>query len=341
MGSFKAKLQAIEYYLPEVVQDNDYLAAQMHLDWAPDDILAKTGIARRHISLDGETAADLASIAANKLFATGICQRNDVDFLLFCTQSPDYFLPASACLIHKKLGLRKNCGAIDCNQGCSGFIYGLSLAKGLIESNIVRNVLLLTGETYSKYIYPEDRSTRTIFGDGAAAVLVSGVESEKAYIDSIVLGTDGSGADNLIVPAGGARVPFSKDTGIVIKDQDGNSRSKENLYMNGPEIFNFTLKCVPKTVTDILNKAEIGIDDVDFFVFHQANQFILNYLRKKMKIDKEKFWIDMQECANTVSSTIPIALKMAINQEKIRRDDRIMLAGFGVGYSWGGCLIYF
>lgn len=339
MGTYQAKLQAIEYYLPHEIQDNEYLVADMRLDWSPEDIFAKTGIARRHISQADETAVNMGVIAAEKLFASGACKTEDIDFLLFCTQSPDYFLPASACIIHQKLGLRNGCGALDYNQGCSGFIYGLAMAKGFIESGIAKNVLLITSETYSKYINPHDRSTRTIFGDGAAATLISSIDSEYAYVDSLVLGTNGAGSENLIVPAGGARLPLSLETSIEIKDHDGNVRSQENLYMNGPEIFNFTLKTVPKTIQDILNSAQKNLTEIDYFIFHQANKFILDYLRKKLKIGEEKFWIGMEECGNTVSASIPIALKMARQAGKINRDDRIMLVGFGVGYSWGGCLI--
>lgn len=339
MSFYKAKLQAIEYYLPHQIQDNEYLVANMMLDWSPEDIFAKTGIARRHISQGDETAVDMGVIAAKKLFASGACKTEDIDFLLFCTQSPDYFLPASACIIHQKLGLKNDCGALDYNQGCSGFIYGLSMSKALIESGIAKNVLLITSETYSKYINPNDRSTRTIFGDGAAATLLSSIESEVAYVDSIVLGTNGAGSENLIVPAGGARLRLSDETSIEIKDHDGNFHSQENLYMNGPEIFNFTLKTVPKTIQDVLVKSQKGLDDIDYFVFHQANKFMLDYLRKKLKISERKFWIGMYECGNTVSASIPIALKMAREEGLISTDDRIMLVGFGVGYSWGGCLI--
>ncbi len=339
MSIYQAKLQAIEYYLPHEIQDNEYLVANMRLDWSPEDIFAKTGIARRHISQEDETAVNMGVIAAEKLFASGACKIEDIDFLLFCTQSPDYFLPASACIIHQKLGLKNDCGALDYNQGCSGFIYGLAMAKGFIESGIAKNVLLITSETYSKYINSHDRSTRTIFGDGAAATLISSVESDVAYIDSLVLGTNGAGSENLIVPAGGARLPLSHETGIEIKDHDGNFHSQENLYMNGPEIFNFTLKIVPKTIQDVLNNAQKSLLEIDYFIFHQANKFILDYLRKKLKISEEKFWIGMEECGNTVSASIPIALKMARQAGKISTDETIMLVGFGVGYSWGGCLI--
>jgi 3-oxoacyl-[acyl-carrier-protein] synthase-3 len=339
MERYQAAIKEIAYYLPDKICDNDSLVKHLNLEWSAEEIFKKTGIDTRHIAKDDECASDLGVQAACKLFASGACQPNDIDFLLFCTQSPDYFLPATACIMHEKLGLRKSCGAFDYNQGCSGFVYGLALAKGLIETGIANNILLITAETYSKYINDQDRSTRTIFGDGAAATLITAVKRDSEYIGSMVFGTDGTGAENLIVPAGGMRLPISSTNMVEDIDKDGNVRSKANLYMNGPEIFNFTLQVVPKTVREILQKANISIDKIDFFIFHQANKFMLDHLQKKLKITEDKFWSDMSECGNTVSSSIPIAMKMALDNSKIKSDDYIMLVGFGVGYSWAACII--
>ncbi|SDD76881.1 3-oxoacyl-ACP synthase III family protein [Sporomusa acidovorans] len=334
---FQTKIEAIEYYLPKNTLSNENLIEEMNLQWSSEEIYRKTGISSRHIADAFETSTDLGIKAAQQLLSAGICRADDVDFLLFCTQSPDYFLPASACLIHHQLKLRADCGAVDFNQGCSGFIYGLAIAKGLIESGMARKVLLLAAETYSKYINSQDRSTRTIFGDGAAAVLL--VASSSSGLGSVVVGTDGVGAENLIVPAGGARNPIRNEQLIEQADENGNIRSKANLYMNGPEIFNFTLRVVPKVVQDILDRENKTIDQIDYFIFHQANKFILDHLRKKLKIAEEKFWIDLSECGNTVSASIPIAIKMALDAGKIKAGDQVMLVGFGVGYSWGACLI--
>jgi 3-oxoacyl-[acyl-carrier-protein] synthase-3 len=334
----KAAVVAIDTYLPGTLLSNEQLEKELG-NWDAQQIFDKTGIAVRHIAASDECSSDLGVAAAKKLFERNICAPTDIDFLLFCTQTPDYFLPTSACLMQNRLGLRTSCGALDFNQGCSGFVYGLSLAKSLIETGLAKNVLLITAETYSKFLSPRDRSVRTIFGDGAAATLIQLVESDVDMIGPFVFGTDGRGANNLIVPAGGARQPLNPDTAIM-HEYDGNTwRSEQNLYMNGPEIFNFTLQSVPRVVSQLLQKSERTSDQVDYFVFHQANKFILEHLRNKLKISPEKFWLNMEFVGNTVSSTIPIALEDALQQNKIRSGDNVMLVGFGVGYSWAGVII--
>jgi 3-oxoacyl-[acyl-carrier-protein] synthase-3 len=261
-----------------------------------------------------------------------------VDYLLFCTQSPDYFLPTTACLVQDRLGLPTTTGAIDINQGCSGFVYGLGLAKGLIESGQAKNVLFITAETYSKFINPGDKSVRSLFGDAAAATLVSGVDSEQELIGPMVYGTDGRGSGNLIVPTGGMRRP--REVGAEEQtDESGNTRSVNDLFMNGPEIFNFTLKTVPASVARLLDASGRTLDEVDAFVFHQANQYMLEHLRKKLALPAEKFIIAMSHCGNTVSSTIPLALKSAAGEGRIRPGSLVMLVGFGVGYSWGATFV--
>ena len=334
----RAAIKGISTHLPSSVLTNEQLANDFK-DWDVDKIFNKTGIAKRHIADTEECASDLGVAAAEKLFASGSCKPNSVDFLLFCTETPDYFLPASACIMHDRLGLRTDCGALDFNLGCSGFVYGLALAKGLIENGLADQVLLLTADTYSKLINPMDRSVRTLFGDGAAATLISDIMSEEELIGPFVFGTDGRGADRLIVPAGGFRLKPSQATAITRDDGTGNVRSLENLYMDGPEIFNFSLREVPKTIGELLQKANMIKDDVDFFIFHQANKFMLEQLRRKLKIPEEKFCINMESYGNTVAATIPMALEIAIHKGQIKYGDKIMLVGFGVGYSWGGTLI--
>ena len=199
-----AALRAIEYHLPEKTLSTAELSRQFP-DWGVEKIDAKTGIACRHIAASEESASDLAVAAAQKLFSSGACGPQDIDFVLLCTQSPDYFLPTTACLVQDRLGIPTTAGALDFNLGCSGYIYGLGLSEGLIHSGQASSVLLLTAETYSKFIHPRDRSVRTIFGDGAAATLLSAVEVREALLGPFVYGSDGSGGPNLIVPAGGSR----------------------------------------------------------------------------------------------------------------------------------------
>jgi 3-oxoacyl-[acyl-carrier-protein] synthase III len=337
----KATIDAIEYHLPEGLLTNDMLAADFP-EWSVDKIQEKTGISTRHISCQDECASDIGVLAAQKLFATGVCQPHDVDFLLFCSQSPDFLLPTTACILQDRLGIPTAAGALDFNLGCSGFVYGLGLAKGLIETKQSKSLLLITADTYTKYIHPKDKSVRTLFGDGAAAVLIrasTDVDSDEDLIGPFVYGTDGTGYKNLIVPTSGMRQEKTPQTAFVESDESGNCRSQDNLFMNGSEIFNFTLAAVPKAVHELLHRSGKSLEDIDCFVFHQANQFMLEHLRKKVKIPSEKFPVSMKHCGNTVSSTIPIALKDACNEGKIQSGDLVMLVGFGVGYSWGATLV--
>lgn len=334
----KAAIQAIEYYLPEGVLDNPTLAKEIN-GWSAEKISEKTGIDRRHVVADGECASDLAVKAAQKLLLSPACPPESVDFLLFCTQSPDYFLPTTACLLQNRLHLCDTCGALDFNLGCSGFVYGLGLAKGLIETGQARRVLLITAETYSRHIHPRDKSVRTIFGDAAAATLITAVESEQDAIGPFVFGTDGSGAENLIVPTGGMRRAVVADAPEV-EDNSGNRRTVNNLYMNGPEIFNFTLRRVPQVISTLLERAGINKDQVDLWVFHQANRYMLDFLRKKLGLPEERFVVNMAQCGNTVSSTIPIALGDLQKQGKLQPGMKICVVGFGVGYSWSAAMVH-
>lgn len=328
----EAYIKAISYYLPEKIITNDDLVKEFP-EWTVDKIASKVGVLERHVVNDDETAVDLAVKAGEKLFVEHGIDRESIDFILFCTQSPDYYLPASACVIQEKLNIPTSIGALDFNQGCSGFIYGLLLAKGIVQSKIASNVLLITSETYSKHIHPKDKGNRTIFGDAAAATLIS--SEGFAKIGNFDTGTDGSGANNLIVKTGGLRNKLQ--TGDITFDESGNPISSDHLYMNGGEIFNFTSYAVPLLVEKVLIKNNIKSNDVDLYVFHQANKYMINYLRKLLEIDKDKFYIFMEKVGNTVSSTIPIALHEAQKENLLHGN--ILIAGFGVGYSWGGTVL--
>ncbi|EPE01265.1 3-oxoacyl-ACP synthase III family protein [Capnocytophaga sp. oral taxon 336] len=331
----KAYIKALTYALPKKALTNEQLVEEF-LEWSVDKIANKVGIHTRHIADENETAADLAVRAAEKLFATETnINKKEIDFVLFCTQSPDYFLPTSACLIQDRLGLPTTCGALDFNLGCSGYIYGLSLAKGLIMGGIAKNVLFLTGETYTKHLHPKDKGNRTIFGDAGSATLIS--TEGFAEIGNFSLGTDGKGAENLIVKTGAFRHKSSLND--LKFDEKANPIASDYLFMNGSEIFNFTIDVVPSLVSDTLNKNQLSKENIDGFVFHQANAFMLNFLRKKLKIEEEQFHYYMSEVGNTVSATIPIVLCEKLKENKLKGS--LLLAGFGVGYSWGGCILKF
>lgn len=337
----RARISNIAFYLPESILNNDHLAA-LYPEWPADKIQAKTGISERRIAAREETAGDMAIQAAKRLFAAGACQPEDIDFILLCTQAPDYTLPSTACIIQHALGVSRHAGALDINLGCSGFVYALSLAKGLIETGSARRVLLLTADTYSKYIHPLDKSVRTLFGDGAAATLVAAAEAnEPGRIGSFVFGTDGSGAGKLIVKAGGFRKPASAETGLETIDTSGNVRSENHLYMDGADVMTFSLTEVPKAIDALLEKANWTKEDVDQFVLHQANRFMLEALRKKIKAPPEKFPIRVEHCGNTVSSTIPITLADLMRTGELRAGMNAVLVGFGVGYSWAAAAVEF
>ena len=327
----KAYIQDIAYYLPTTVLTNEQIAERFP-EWSAEKVAGKVGITERHIAADNETATDMAQKAAQQLFAQGV-DKSQIDFVLLCTQSPDYFLPSSACILQDKLGLSKDCGAFDFNLGCSGYEYGLAVAKGLIVAGIAKNILLLTAETYTKYIHPLDKGNMTIFGDGASATLVS--TEGFAEIGEVVVGTDGSGAENLIVRTSAARNKALANN--AAQDEDGNIVSDDHLYMHGGNVFNFTADVVPDMVEKLLKKSNLQQDDVNLWVFHQANKYMINYLRKLLEIDKDKFYIFMEKVGNTVSSTIPIALYEARKEDKLHGN--ILLAGFGVGLSWGGVML--
>ena len=327
------KIVKIEYYLPETLLTNDGLEREFS-DWSSEKIENKIGIKERHIVKENETALDLALKAGEKVLKD--CNKDKIDFLLLCTQSPDYYLPTSACILQHKLGLRTNIGAFDYNLGCSGFVYGLALAKSLINSKIATSILLITSETYTKHIHPKDKGNRTIFGDAAAATIIE--KSEKEQIGEFVLGADGSGYMNLIVPNGGLRNRYDVNA-KEIDDGSGNIRTDNNLYMNGPEIFNFIIKAVPKVVSETLEKNNIILENLDYIIFHQANKYMNEYLRKKINIPKDKYYLNLLHTGNTVSATIPIAIKDSLDNKLIKKSDKVLLVGFGVGYSWGGTII--
>ena len=327
-----AFISAISYYLPETKVSNQDLVEQFP-EWSVDKIAKKIGVMNRHTVTEGQCASDLAEQAAKRLFLEHNIDKDKVDFLLLCTQSPDYFLPTTACLLQSRLKLNNKCGALDFNLGCSGYVYGLALAKGLIESHVANNVLLLTAETYTKYIHKRDKGNRTIFGDAASATLVS--TNGFAEIGGFDLGTDGDGSKNLIVKTGASRNPNPLED--VVFDKSGNPISSDHLYMNGSEIFNFTLETVPDLVETVMEKNALQKEVIDLYVFHQANKYMLDCLYDLMEIDETKTFEYMAEVGNTVSSTIPLALCEARKQDKLK--GKVLIAGFGVGYSWGGCIL--
>lgn len=324
-----AELGPIAIHLPEKVETNEMLAEQ-YPKWDLELIAEKTGIHRRHIAKPDETASDLAVAAAEQLFAAHQVERAEIDFVLLCTQTPDYPLPTTSCLIQDRLGLSTRCGALDFNLGCSGYVYGLAIADGLIQSGAAKKILLLTAETYSKYIDSEDRSLRTIFGDGATATLITAQSEPSLW--GFQFGSDGSGGDMLLVSDGGGR-PLEDS----IKPRH-RKRWKSRLYMDGPSLINFTVEAIPHLVDEILSKNHLSDADISHYLFHQATWKMLDQLRHRMQVEEARLPIELADIGNTVSCTIPILIQRMRDQKRLTPNAVNMLVGFGVGLSWAGCL---
>ena len=335
MGSY---IKAISYYLPKKAVSNDEID-KMHPDWKIHELSEHTGIKVRYYKAKNETATDMAVKAAEKLFSENPEIKEKIDFIILCTQNNDYISPSSSCIIHNRLGLRDSIGTVDINQGCTGYIFSLSIAKGLVESGVASNVLLLTSNAMSEWIHHNDKSCFPLFGDAATAnyIVANGDESESGIHD-FVFGTDGDGFKNLYIKYYGARNRVPEKI-YEFTDEYGNQRLNTSVYMNGGAVFIFSIKIGPKLVKDVLKKNNLNLEDIDLFIFHQANKMILETIGKRLGIAPEKNYIFLEDCGNTVASSIPIALENAIKDKKAKKGDRILLAAFGIGYSWGATII--
>lgn len=324
-----ATIGPIAVHYPEKIETNAELKRAFP-DWEMELIYEKTGIASRHIAAPGECASDLGVAAARKLFDQFNIDPASIDFLLLCTQTPDYPLPTTACLMQSRLGLPTSVGALDFNLGCSGFVYGLALADGLIRVGSCRRVLLITAETYSRYIHPTDRSLRTIFGDAAAATLIEAGDAPSLH--GFRYGTDGEGADTLLVAEGGAR---------PVRDAIAPRHRKRwpsLLYMDGPSLISFTVAQVPKLIDQILDTARVDRSDIDLYLLHQATKKMLEQLQLRLGIGEDRMPLLLEHCGNTVSSTLPILIDHLRREGRLNVGMRNLLVGFGVGWSWAGCV---
>jgi 3-oxoacyl-[acyl-carrier-protein] synthase-3 len=332
-----AQIKAISYYLPEKILSNEELS-KIFPEYTPEEIFRRTGIKERRIAAANEIPSDAAVIAAEKFFNEHPeYKKTDIDFLIFCTEMVDRRGPATACVLQNRIGLPVNIGAIDIPMGCSGFIYGLMVANALVSTGVAKNILFLTGDAATKVIHPADHELRMIFGDAMAATLIG--HSDESRIGNFVYGTDGSGAPSLIVEGCcGAEKPTQE---WLDKYADVGGMPYGKLSMSGTEILNFTLKRVPPMVKELLEKEKLNLEDIDLFVFHQASGFMLEVLRRKLKIPKEKFFLNIEYIGNTVAATIPLALYDALKAGLIKKGSKVMIAGFGIGHSWGATVLKF
>ncbi len=312
-----AAILDVNFFVPNEKISNEYIS-QKFPKWTAENIFLKTGIKNRGKAPENITAGDLAVQASKKLFSNNTISKNEIDYLIFVTQTPNQCLPSTSCEIHSALGLRQECGTLDVNQGCSGYIYGLNLASSLIDSSSAKYVLLLTGDTYTKLLDNNDPSVVPIFGDGASASLIGPNKNDENTIGKFEFGTDGTKSSYLNCDFGGFRK---------------NQANWEKLYMNGPGIMTFTLDAIPKAIEKYLNKYDLSKDNIDLLILHQANKFILDRLYKKTGFEN-KGVICLENYGNTVSSTIPIALAEKVFF-KMKKNIKILLVGFGVGLSWG------
>lgn len=301
-------------------------------------VLAGAGIRNRRIAPPGVCGSDMAFKAAARLIEQNSIDPQTIDLLIFCTQTPDHWLPTTACILHERLGLKKQCAAFDINLGCSQYIYALSIAHSMLMSGCASRALVLTGDTMSRTVHPHDRSVVPLMGDGGSATLVGFAKEGEGFL-GFELGTDGSGHQYLMIPAGGSRMPLSEKTHVEEQDSEGNVRTLENLHMNGAAIFHFAISVVPPTIKSLLEKLALTFEGIDVFLFHQANKFMLEYLLKKLKIPAEKTHFYVEEIGNTSGSTLPILIADALRNGKIKPGNTVLAIGFGVGLSWAATVI--
>ncbi|MCB0401882.1 MAG: ketoacyl-ACP synthase III [Flavobacteriales bacterium] len=335
----KAFISHISEYFPEKIYSNDDFFKEFPHLKKNEATLNKIGVKNRHIVDPDKTALDLAVEAARQLFKEHPIRPDEIEFVIFCSLEFDYTLPSTAAVFQRELQLPHSVGAIDLVSSCTGFIHALSVAKGMVESNGINNVLLLFPSTLTKEFHPKDYNSKFIFGDGATAVLM-GSRNEPG-VGEFVFGTDGSRSDYIIIQDGRGRNPINDDSFKEIRNDYGNITCRANFFMDGTGVFLFGIKTIPLLIDDILKKNNMNKDDVDYFVFHQANAFLLETIRKKADIPEEKFIIHLEHTGNTVASTIPLAMNKLLRDGKLKPGNSVLFAAFGTGLTWGGTIVKF
>ena len=320
------KIRSIEYELPIKSEGLSDLADEF-APWSIDEIFEKTGVEKRHIAEKNETALDLTIKACSKILSYHL--RESIDGIIFCTQSPDYIIPSNSFLLHKELKLRNDILNFDFNHACSGYIYSLIFAEALISKKITKKLLLVNADTYSKYIAPNDRSTKSLFGDASAVSIVEYEDSNCGIIDHS-FHTDGTGYQSFWIPKGANRNPI-----------DNGSIDRPEIEMKGMNVWSFINAIVPKQINNLLKKNRLLLSDIDYFIFHQSSLLTIESLVKILNLDKKKVIINLDEVGNTVSASIPIALKSAIESKSIKEGSKALLAGFGAGLSSAVVIIQF
>jgi 3-oxoacyl-[acyl-carrier-protein] synthase III len=334
----RAAINDVAVALPSQVLTNDELMEGLGENKRA-LLVRHTGVVRRHVAAAEQTALDIGEEACRKLFATHPELPEQIDTLIFCTQSPDHILPPNACILHGRLGLQASVAAFDLPHACSAYIYAIHLAHALVASGSAMHVLVVTADTYSKFVHPLDRSTRVLFGDGAAATWIAAASGDRGVLDA-VCGTDGRHFDKFLIPAGGCRRPLSGSVRMQEqRDRSGNVRSPANIHMSGSDILSFVSSRIPSHVNDILSRNDLTIDAVDWIVFHQASSVVLDTLTAMLDANPVKVLRHLENVGNTVSASIPMTLRAALDDDLIRPGQLLLLCGFGAGMSWGSALV--
>jgi len=337
----KHSIAAISYYLPEFVEDNMELAKEFP-GKVDEKLIENIGIKSRHIADRSQRASDIGVIAGNKLFEETGFPKEEIGALVYTSLNHDFITPATSCLVQHQLGLKTSIASFDLNHGCSGYLYGLALAKSISHTLNIDNVLLISSTIPTRYVHPKNLAIRLLFGDAAAATLIRRAPGEgTAGIGEFVLGTDGKGYNKIVIRDGWDRNPLSDTSLLERTDQFGNIYTDSSIDMDGPGTFFFILKMVPRLINETLEKNNLSLDDIDLFVLHQANHYALEQVRNRMKIPDGKFYYFMETTGNTIQSTVPIALKEAMNEGRIKPGSKVLLAGFGTGNSWGATVVTF
>jgi 3-oxoacyl-[acyl-carrier-protein] synthase-3 len=332
-----ATIRHISTAFPERTVPNEELARE-NPAWEMESVTERAGVVSRRVAGPGETAFDLSVRACEALVEESELALGEVDAIVYCTQTPDYPMPGNAHLLHRQLGLGDSVLAFDYNLACSGYVYGLAFADSFIAGGLAAEVLLVTADTYSRYINPGDRSARVLFGDGAAVTHVS-ASGDGPRIAAAELCSHGRDLETFYIPAGGMRTPSTEETRAEATDRHGNVRSAEDIHMDGLGVWAFINSAVPDHVRGFLERRSLTVDDVDLFVFHQASQMTLDSLAKALELAPERMYVRMAEVGNLVSASIPVALRSALDEGRVGPGDRVLLCGFGVGLSYGSVLV--
>lgn len=320
-----AGILGVGSYLPQKIVDNFHFEKIM--DTSDEWIKARTGISERRMAEEDESSSDLGTKAALKAIECAKLSPEDIDLIIVATSTPDMILPSTACLIQANIGAH-NAAAFDVSAACSGFVYGLSIGEQFIKSGIHKNVLVIGTEVMSRILDYSDRSTAILFGDGAGAVVIGNVD--EGGILSTYLGSDGRGKDFLKIPAGGSRLPASKNT---VENR------LHNIQMAGNDVYKFAVRIMGESSLKALEMANLSIDEIDYLIPHQANIRIIEASAKRLKLDMDKVYVNLDKYGNMSAASIPVAMDEAYRQGKINKGDNVVLVGFGGGLTWGASVI--